>query len=129
MLMVRAKRPATRPWRGWAISVMHEAGAIKECEEHSWMQEATALPGNEAALRVAIDEVIPRSLAEAGVEVFPAARGPRKSGPLRIFPCISTVRPVCTPTSPPPISRKWSMRWRPWSAAEAGYQKAPATEP
>ena len=47
------------------------------------MQEATALPGNEAALRVAIDEVIPRSLAEAGVEVFPAARGPRKSEPLR----------------------------------------------
>jgi hypothetical protein len=83
MLMVRAKRPATRPLRGWAISVLHEAGAIKECEEHSWMQEATALPGNEAALRVAIDEVIPRSLAEAGVEVFPAARGPRKSGPLR----------------------------------------------
>ena len=70
MLMVRAKRPATRPLRGWAISVLHEAGAIKECEEHSWMQEATALPGNEAALRVAIDEVIPRSLAEAGVEVF-----------------------------------------------------------
>src|ERR1700744_1535556 len=58
MLMVRVKRPATRPLRGWAISVMHEAGAIKECEEHSWMQEATALPGNEVALRVAIDEVI-----------------------------------------------------------------------
>ena len=71
MLMVRAKRPATRPLRGWAISVLHEAGAIKECEEHIWMQEATALPGNEAALRVAIDEVIPPSLAEAGVEGFP----------------------------------------------------------
>jgi hypothetical protein len=83
MLMARAKRPATRPLRGWAISVLQEAGAIKECEEHSWMQEATALPGNEAALRVAIDEVIPPSLAEAGVEIFPAARGPRKSEPLR----------------------------------------------
>jgi hypothetical protein len=63
--------------------VLQEAGAIKEREEHGWMQEATALPRNEAALRVAIDEVIPLSLAEAGVEVFPAARGPRKSGPLR----------------------------------------------
>ena len=82
MLMVRAKRPATRPLRGWPISVLQEAGAIKECEEHSWMQEATALPGNEAALRVAIDDVIPPSLAEAGVE---AAGGPRKSEPLRAY--------------------------------------------
>lgn len=32
--------------------------------------QATALPGNEAALRAAIDEVIPPSLAEAGVEVI-----------------------------------------------------------
>jgi quinol monooxygenase YgiN len=32
--------------------------------------QATVLPDNEAALRAAIDEVIPPSLAEAGVEVF-----------------------------------------------------------
>src|ERR1700742_3242121 len=32
--------------------------------------QATALPGNEAALRAAIDEVIPPSLAEAGVSIF-----------------------------------------------------------
>ena len=32
--------------------------------------QATALPGNEAALRAAIDEVILPSLAEAGVDVF-----------------------------------------------------------
>jgi hypothetical protein len=30
MLMTRAKRPATRTLRGWAISVLQEAGAIKE---------------------------------------------------------------------------------------------------
>ena len=45
------------------------------------------------------------------------------------FTCISTVKPVWTPTSPPPISRKWSMRWRPWSATESQISQAPATEP
>jgi hypothetical protein len=70
MLIARAKRPATRPLRGWAISVLQEAGAIKECEEHSWMQEATALPGNEAALRGAIDEVIPPRSPKRASRVF-----------------------------------------------------------
>ena len=70
MLMVRAKRPATRPLRGWAISVLHEAGAIKECEEHSWMQEATALPGNEAALRVAIERSFLRRSPKRASRVF-----------------------------------------------------------
>lgn len=27
--------------RGWAISVLQEAGAIRECEEHGWMQDCT----------------------------------------------------------------------------------------
>ena len=30
MLMTKASRPATRTLRGWAISVLQEAGAIRE---------------------------------------------------------------------------------------------------
>ncbi|MBR0695371.1 hypothetical protein [Bradyrhizobium lablabi] len=37
MLMFR--RPAIRTLRGWAISVLDEAGAIHECEEHGWKQD------------------------------------------------------------------------------------------
>jgi hypothetical protein len=37
MLMTRERRPAIRTLRGWAISVLQEAGAIRECEEHGWM--------------------------------------------------------------------------------------------
>jgi hypothetical protein len=33
MLMTKERRPAIRTLRGWAISVLHEAGAIRECEE------------------------------------------------------------------------------------------------
>ena len=39
MLMTSVRRPAVRTMRGWAIQVLHEAGAIRECEEHGWMQD------------------------------------------------------------------------------------------
>jgi hypothetical protein len=39
MLMTRESRPAIRTLRGWATSVLQEAGAIRECEEHGWMQD------------------------------------------------------------------------------------------
>lgn len=39
MLMTKERRPATQTLRGWAISVLQEAGAIRECEEHGWMQD------------------------------------------------------------------------------------------
>ena len=39
MLMIKKKRAAIRTLRGWAISVLQEAGAIRECGEHGWMQD------------------------------------------------------------------------------------------
>jgi hypothetical protein len=39
MLMTKERRSAIRTRRGWAISVLQEAGAIRECEEHGWMQD------------------------------------------------------------------------------------------
>lgn len=39
MLMTNERRPAIRSLRGWATSVLQEAGAIRECEEHGWMQD------------------------------------------------------------------------------------------
>jgi hypothetical protein len=34
MLTTKERRPAIRTLRGWAISVLEEAGVICECEEH-----------------------------------------------------------------------------------------------
>jgi hypothetical protein len=39
MLMSRERRPPIRTSRGWAISVLQETGAIRECEEHGWMRD------------------------------------------------------------------------------------------
>jgi hypothetical protein len=45
MLMTSERRPTTRTLRGWAIYVLQEAGAIRECEEHGWMQDRAACAG------------------------------------------------------------------------------------
>lgn len=39
MLTTKEKRTSTRTLRGWAIAVLQEAGAIRECEYHGWMQD------------------------------------------------------------------------------------------
>jgi hypothetical protein len=39
MLMTKERRPPIRTLRGWTISVLQEAGAIRECDEHGWMQD------------------------------------------------------------------------------------------
>jgi len=53
MLMTKERRPAIRTLRGWAISVLIEAGAIKDCEEHGWMQDRADPHARERAFDVA----------------------------------------------------------------------------
>lgn len=53
MLMTKQRRPAIRTLRGWAIGVLHEAGAIKECEEHGWMQDRADPHARERAFDIA----------------------------------------------------------------------------
>ncbi|MBR0716409.1 hypothetical protein [Bradyrhizobium liaoningense] len=53
MLMTRQRRPAIRTLRGWAINVLNEAGAIRECEEHGWMQDRADPHAREGAFDIA----------------------------------------------------------------------------
>lgn len=53
MLMTSTRRPAIRTLRGWAISVLQEAGAIRECEEHGWMQDRAEPHARERAFYIA----------------------------------------------------------------------------
>ncbi|MGY4435011.1 hypothetical protein ACVWWO_007488 [Bradyrhizobium sp. F1.13.1] len=39
MLMTKERRPAIRTLRGWAILVLQETGAIRDCEEHGWSKD------------------------------------------------------------------------------------------
>jgi len=67
MLMKRERRPAIRTRRGWAISVLLEAGAIRECEEHGWMQDPADPYARERATDVARRDPPPDISAEAAV--------------------------------------------------------------
>ena len=70
MLMTRERRPAIRTMRGWAIDVLQEAGAIRECEEHGWMQDRADPLARERAFDIARRDPPPdvsRQAAEAAV--------------------------------------------------------------
>ena len=53
MLMIKQRRPAIRTMRGWAVPVLQEAGAIRECEEHGWMKDRADPHARERALDIA----------------------------------------------------------------------------
>jgi hypothetical protein len=54
MLMTKEnQRPTIRTMRGWAIYVLQEAGAIRDCEEHGWMQERADPHARERAFDIA----------------------------------------------------------------------------
>ena len=51
MLVMKERRPAIRTLRGWAISVLQEAGAVSECESTAGCK-AVLIPMPETALFV-----------------------------------------------------------------------------
>ena len=53
MLITKERRQAVRTLRGWAISVVQEAGAIRECAEHGWMRDRTDPHAREHAVDIA----------------------------------------------------------------------------
>jgi hypothetical protein len=65
MLMTRERRPPTRTLRGWAISVLQEAGAIRECEHHGWMHDRADPHARERAFDIARRDPAPGNSAQA----------------------------------------------------------------
>ncbi|WP_439400292.1 hypothetical protein ACRQ5Q_42825 (plasmid) [Bradyrhizobium sp. PMVTL-01] len=66
MLMTK-ERPAIRTLRGWAISVLQEAGAIRECEEQGWMQDRADPHARERAFELATHEPPPGASPDGAV--------------------------------------------------------------
>jgi hypothetical protein len=55
MLMFKERRPTIWTLQGWASSVLQEAGAIRECEEHGWMQDRANPHARKRALCIALE--------------------------------------------------------------------------
>jgi hypothetical protein len=74
MLMTRERRPAFRTIEGWARSVLIEAGAIHECEEHGWAKDRADPHAHDRALDMARQDpppgVSPQAAAVAIAEVL-----------------------------------------------------------
>jgi hypothetical protein len=56
MLMAKEQRSAVRTLRGWAISILQEAGAVRECEIHGWIQDRADPHARQHAVAVARDD-------------------------------------------------------------------------
>ncbi len=69
MLMTTERRPAIRTLRGWAISVLQEAGAIRECEEHGWMKDRADPHARERAIDIARRDPRPGFSTAAAAEI------------------------------------------------------------
>lgn len=53
MLLRLVRRPAIRTIRGWAILLLQEAGAIRECNQHGWLVDRGDPHAREQALFLA----------------------------------------------------------------------------
>jgi hypothetical protein len=53
MPITKERRPAIRTLRGWAISLLLDTGAIRECEEHGWMRDRSDPHARERAVEAA----------------------------------------------------------------------------
>ena len=69
MLMINERRPAIRTLRGWAISALQEAGAIRECEEHGWMRDRADPHARDHAVDIARKDPPPGLSPDALISV------------------------------------------------------------
>jgi hypothetical protein len=67
MLMMKERRSTFRTIEGWARSVLLEAGAIRECEEHGWMIDRADPHARERALLIAREDPPPGVSPEEAV--------------------------------------------------------------
>ncbi|MGX1320759.1 hypothetical protein AB7M17_004212 [Bradyrhizobium sp. USDA 377] len=56
MLIIKERGPTIRTVEGWARTVLLEAGAIRECEEHGWMKDRADPHARERARIMAREE-------------------------------------------------------------------------
>lgn len=56
MLIVKERRAAIRTLQGWAISVLLDTHAIRECEEHGWMIDRADPHAHEHAIAIACED-------------------------------------------------------------------------
>jgi hypothetical protein len=78
MLTTRERWPPTLSLRGGVISVPEAAGAIRECEEHGWMQDRADPHARQRAFDIVRDDLPPGvspQIAAAALSEMPESIG------------------------------------------------------
>jgi hypothetical protein len=70
MLMLVKGRQAIRTLKGWATSVLLEAGAIRECDEHGWMIDRGDPQAHDRAIDIARRDPPPGTSPRAAAVVI-----------------------------------------------------------
>jgi hypothetical protein len=70
MLVTKKPRPVIRSVEGWAVGVLLEMGAIRECEEHGWMRDRVDPHARERAFDVARHDPPPGVSPQAAAVVI-----------------------------------------------------------
>ena len=96
MLMMKERRPAFRTIEGWVRSILIEADAIRECEEHGWMRDRADPHARERALLVARRDPPP------GVSPDEAVAAVRD--------VLDTIGDTCPECRPRPLGRRSHQR-------------------
>jgi hypothetical protein len=86
MLVAKERPRAIRTLRGWAIHMLQEAGALRECEEHGWAQDRADPHAPRARLRPR-----PAGCSDRGIS------GRRGRGSPRGVDSIGDTCPECLP--------------------------------
>jgi hypothetical protein len=68
--MMKERPPAIRTLEGWARCALFEAGAIRECEEHGWMQDCANPHARDRALDIAREHPPAGAPPEAAVRAI-----------------------------------------------------------
>jgi len=68
MLTMKQRSPAIRTHRRWAIGILQEVGAVRECEDHGWMRDRADPHARDHAIDIA-RHVPPAALSPDAAEV------------------------------------------------------------
>jgi hypothetical protein len=86
MLTTKHTRPTIRTLRGWAIAILSDAHAIRECEAHGWAKDRADPHAREHAILIARENPPP------GVSANQAAHEV-----LEVLDSIGDTCPECSP--------------------------------
>ena len=70
MLMLVPRRQAIRTLKGWATSVLREAGAVRECDQHGWMIDRADPQAHDRAFDIARQDPPPGISPKAAAVVI-----------------------------------------------------------